>query len=351
MLSTLDKPSVKKDRVHAVISQQTATELIIAANTAHEHERNELLALAGRILLCNDPDNAWFIPDLYENGKRPKSDGIGRFWRCNSKLCSSCLARQARINRNKLRHSIAAQPKLRGYRMRFVTLTIPTPDLPIAETRAIVNYAWSLLRKRSLLVALVRGGAKSEEFTVTKHGYHYHLHLLIYSKYFTQKELRKIWTECVKSSYAKYERNFQVNTEHGELIVDIRAVTNTERSVRECAKYITKTANWSQINRRDLIELALIHKWHRMFELFGSFALRNTEQSLNNKPSLDTRSSSDGWPRPSRDSWRIYVQNADVEAYLIDLELKVEAARDFGLKTLRSKFPMHRIYVLSCLTS
>lgn len=349
MLTTADNRTISRDRVHAIISQQTALELILAANTAHEYERNQLLALAGRIQLCNDPSNSWFIPDLYENGQDPKSDGIGRFWRCNSKLCSACLARNSRMNRNKLRHSIAAQPKLMGYRLRFITLTIPTPDLPLVETRAIVQTAWSKFRKRSLCVALIRGGAKSEEFTVTKNGFHYHLHLLVYAKWISQKELRKVWTSCVKSAYIDHERAFSTNTEHGELVVDIRQVTNTEKSIRECAKYITKTANWNKLNRRDLIDIAMIPKWHRMFEMFGSFALRNTQERVVNKPFLDTESLTDGASPSRRQHWREYVQNADVEMYLLALEEKIAQAREFGINQLRNRFPNHHIILLDCI--
>jgi hypothetical protein len=238
------------------------------------------------------------------------------------------------MNRNKLRHSIAAQPKLMGYRLRFITLTIPTPDLPLVETRAIVQTAWSKFRKRSLCVALIRGGAKSEEFTVTKNGFHYHLHLLVYAKWISQKELRKVWTSCVKSAYIDHERAFS---------------TNTEKSIRECAKYITKTANWSKLNRRDLIDIAMIPKWHRMFEMFGSFALRNTQERVVNKPFLDTEFLTDGVSPSRKQHWREYVQNADVEVYLLTLEEKVAQAREFGINQLRNKFPNHHIIVLDCI--
>lgn len=339
--------SVARELKYSLLSENTITEILLAAAQSTEIIQPELVALAGRIALCNHHSNIYGIPEAYLNSNNTTSPATGRFWRCNSKLCPSCLARQSRITRSKLRVALAAQQKKTNERYYFATFTIPNPDLSLLETRSIVNYAWSLFRKRSLCVALIRGGAKSEEFTVTKKGFHYHLHCIFLSKWLRYQTIREVWTDCVRTSFAKHERKFEVKMSDGFLNVNIKCIFPNERSIHEVCKYVTKCDSWSKVARRDLIEVTLIRRWCRMFELFGSFAPRESNEQSESPPIVHTRSLTDGVSPTPSNYWRDLVHRMSVDIYLHNLETEIDRVRDFGLTELRSRFPDRTIILAS----
>lgn len=339
MPNPLQRTPTERELERASMSQSVITELGIASLHTTSEKQDELKALAGRIYLCNHPSNNWRVSQAYDNDDREPSDAVGRFWRCNSKLCQSCLARQSRLTRRKVNEAISFQTPKSNEKYYFLTFTIPNPDLTLLETRSIVNYAWSLFRKRSLCVALIRGGVKSEEFTVTKHGFHYHLHVLVLSKWLYYQAIRSIWTECVEKSFEQHERPFECNNADGMLSVKIKPIVPSFRAVNEVCKYITKCDSWSKIKRSDLIEVALIRRWCRMFELFGSFRESENPNREAVQPIVHTRSLSDGSSEPSHKYWRDQLLKISVDIYLLNLEAELDRQREFGMNELRKTYP------------
>jgi hypothetical protein len=340
------KDAVTKELTRIAMAKPAIRALLKASEKGPENHRRQLRALAGRIQLCNDPSNTLVIKDAYSDFDRPPTDGLERAWRCNSKLCPSCLARQALLTRRKLREAISHQKLKRNERYTFATFTIPNPSLPLLETRSIVQYAWSLFRKRSLCVSLIRGGVKSEEFTTTPNGFHYHLHLLMISKWFLFDELRRTWTDCVIASFKEHERPFTIPTRDGMLYCVFKEVLPTERTIHELCKYVTKCDSWTKIRKRDLVEIALIRRWNRMFELFGSFAKRELPVPRSVPPIVHTKSLTDGSASPRSDYWRNVVEQIDPEIYLIQLEDRMEHFRNAKFKDLRIRFPDKTITTL-----
>lgn len=340
---------IERESVHREMSIATIAELVIASKSCAPEQSAELTALAGRIHLCNHKSNIFMVENAYTNRDGTSSPSVGRFWRCNSKLCSSCLARQSRRSRKQLRDALAVQQLKKHERYYFVTFTIPNPSLTLLQTRYLVNRAWSLFRKRSLCVSLIRGGVKSEEFTVTPNGFHYHLHCIFLAKYVNFQRLREDWTACVAKVFGEEQLPFQVNTSDGLLNVVIKTILPTERAVMEVCKYVTKFDSWQKIPQADLIELALIRKWNRMFELFGCFAKRETIAEGDVQPIVHNESLSDGSLPSPRPYWRDDVQKMNVEVYLINLEEKLQQAREFGLKQLASQFPGKVITTFDCM--
>ena len=355
------KPAIAKEHEYRSHSAAIITELKLAEQTAITAHKRQLHALIGRLQLCNHAENLYRVIGAYRETNGTTSDSVGRFWRCNSKLCPSCLARQSRINRNKLRAAIDQQQPKKKQTYKFITMTIPNPDLSLVMTRSIVQYAWSLFRKRSLFRALVEGGAKSEEFTLTPNGYHYHLHILALTDWILYAEFRRTWTDCVETSFIEHDHkdkwqesqaererlNAEWNAKHPneepkedtDLIVVIKECQPTESAIHEVCKYVTKSDSWSKIDRKDLIEIAMIRRWSRMFELFGSFKPSADPRSGTAVAIVHTRSLSDGNAVASRTYWRDIVETMHPETYLIALEDAISRQREYAIRDLRARFP------------
>jgi hypothetical protein len=302
----------------------------------------ELIALESRIKLCNSLENCYAIDGVTSETSFESYTLVSRFWRCGSKLCPSCLARQSWQTRKRLREALKRQRPRKGQRYYFLTFTIPNPDLSLVETRSIVNRAWSLFRKRSLCVSSVGGGSKSEEFTVTPNGFHYHLHCLWLSKWLLYNEVRRVWTDCVKQAFADHDRPFTCRTVDEMLNVVIKPVTPNDKTIFELCKYVTKCDSWSKIRKSDLAEIALIQRWSRMFEVFGSFR-EPSEVAESHDPSIvHTRSLSDGGSEPSLRYWRNQVREFGVERYRERLYMEYHAKATNTYYALRLQYPDKR---------
>lgn len=254
------------------------------ATSRNVHTRD----IAWRLQRCADDVNIWFVND-------PERGWLhGRFWKCGSKLCSFCLSAESRRKRKALLDAIDRLPKkLRKW--HFVTFTIENPASTIGTTRQIVNDAWAKLRKRAMF-SEVRAVAKSEEFTVTKEGFHYHIHTLIDCKWIDYQLWRKAWTECVESSGGESRYLFGFQTVDGMLIVNVKPVRNPKDIVNELGKYITKSTCFRDLSRPTLNELAEVKRWHRMFELLGDLRNKQPRERVARQRSsiVHTKSLSDG---------------------------------------------------------
>lgn len=220
--------------------------------------------------ICNAPSNAWIAR------KVPRKDGKtctlnGRFWKCNTRLCPSCLADTARRSRAKLRHAWQQQKPQSGERYSFATFTIVNPSLPLVSTIRLVERTWTLFRKRKVSCDLIRGGCKSVEFTLTKRGFHVHLHCIFLSKFLLYSEIRRAWTECFIKACEEFHLELAIRNADAMLRVVIKPVSERERSIQEVSKYITKSDSWYKMPMSDLREIVMISRWNRAFELFGSF--------------------------------------------------------------------------------
>lgn len=286
-------------------------------------DKNELLALAERIRLCNDRSNQFIANDSINFATGELYDAHGTFWSCGSKLCPSCLAKRSRESRKRLREALRLQTLSKKERYLFVTLTVKNPGLPLLATREILNRAWTLFRKRKLCVDLVTGGAKSEEFTLTLNGFHYHLHLLIKCKWFQYNEFRRVWTECVAKSFSEANQPFNVKTKDGLLIVNFQKPNNIEKAIQEVCKYITKSDSWKKMPMLDLAQVGLVRRWNRMFELFGSF-----KTSAEPETYVHTRALSDGDKPAITTYWRDDLERIGLELYKSKLCEQIAQCRE-----------------------
>ena len=231
-----------------------------------------------RIRACALRSNHWVADDLHNEKTGELYAGNGTNWSCNSKLCPSCISKASNRSRKELSLALENQKLLTGESYKFITLTITNPNLSLLETRAIVDRAYTLFRKRKFFIEKIRGGSKSEEFTVTESGYHYHLHLLCVTRFLSFEKLRTEWTECVRIAFAENNIPFEVKNKDNLLSVVVKRVSSSRTSktglkgaIQEVCKYVTKSDSWEKLPEKDLVEIASIKRFPRMFELFGFF--------------------------------------------------------------------------------
>lgn len=255
------------------------------------------LAVADKLLFCNRSENVWHGTDLHSKDG-DLFEGCGTLWNCNERLCPSCLANRARMARSVVRAAVKRVRPMSGQRWRFVTLTMPTrpaDESSLLVTLQVVTRAWRLFSKREWWRDIAIGGVKGVEFTLGNDrklqeegrewspeidGYHVHLHLLVLSKWVEWRRMRQEWSACLKTAWREFGIAEGINTRDGLAVCDVRLVVSGKRhgrgmisddsAVLEVAKYITKSESWDKVPASQLVEVASMDRWPRMFELLGA---------------------------------------------------------------------------------
>jgi hypothetical protein len=318
------------------------------ASAARSCGSSVALAVSDKVSECSRPENIWTAVDLHR-ADGELFDGTGSFAACGSRLCPSCSADLRRRSRRRARAGLASVTLQPGEDFRFVTLTMPTVEgAPLVETIAVVQRAWSLLRKRQFWLSAVRAGIKGVEFTVTAHGYHTHVHFLTVARWIAHAGLRAEWTLCVSKAWAERGRSVTFNTPTGEAVVDVRLVRNRrgssskvvsiEAALQEVSKYVTKSESWDAVPDEHLVAIAEVRRWARLFEVFGDMRRAVSEDEPARAgaavASLDTPYLSDGSPHEPEPGVRAHT--------LIDVALSVD--RLTWLAILSRRFAERRAY-------
>ncbi len=257
---------------------------------------------------CACDENVYTGVNLQRKVTGELFSGVGTLTACGSRLCASCASalsarsrRRARGGMERVGIRLAALHKLAcdgndaarrvvscrsGERWRFLTLTAPTlpaSQVSLVDTIKVLQRAYRLFSKRDWGVE-IRAGVKTFEFTLGDEkkleregrrwspdvdGYHTHLHLLALSKFVNIQLLRVVWTECVLKAWFEIGISAGINTKDGLCIVDVRSVTDKEEAVKEVCKYVTKNSSWDAVPSSQLVEVAQVSRWGRMFELLG----------------------------------------------------------------------------------
>lgn len=336
-----------------------------------------LSGLYHRLTACALRCNHWIGADLHNEQTGDLYEANGNFWNCGSRFCPSCVAKLSRRSRTELRSALENQKLFCGENYQFITLTMPNPGQPLLRSRSIIDRAWQLFRKRDYFKEKIRGGSKSEEFTVTENGYHYHIHLLCVTRFLAFERLRREWTECLEIAFKEAELNFDVATSDGLAMVNVQRVSgkkNLQNAVLEVCKYITKSESWEKIPPADLIEIASIKRFPRMFELFGCFRdhrkpenapsssasdhenITNKTENVEDDTILDTKEISDGKnscldeysgnsppdevpKRRRRENWRVFIEKYGLDTYLDRLVNEIDRAQEYRRFALKWKYP------------
>jgi hypothetical protein len=169
-----------------------------------------------------------------------------------------------------------------GLRWRSLVLTMPLMvGADVTDAISRINDAFRRLTNREFWKSRVRGGVKGVEFTVRPDGYHAHIHLLVLSEFLpinakresreTSGNLQAEMRHCLRAAGAQvdgelvlsvYDVKRQYERKTGEMVT-------LEKAVQETTKYLTKSESWDKIADGELVKIAEVERWPRMFELLG----------------------------------------------------------------------------------
>ncbi len=366
-------------------------------------DNNEVVkGYAERLRACAARSNYYLGEDFVDKKTGETFSGFGTLFGCGLKLCPNCTARAARRNRAIAQRVYENTDLLNrehychvtdGYiveqeRYRFITLTMPEVFASFKKTMKIQKRAWDLFRKLKIVKDYFAAIIKSIEFTVRANGtYHDHLHLLAITFYLPGKLLKQAWTDCVRTAFQEFGIEFVAEQANLNMKLVVPTVTKGEEkkqitldgAIHETCKYLTKATTWAEIPADQLIEIAEIERWDRMFELSGRF--RQTIQRLkaedaaadsctmNNKAPLTdsvareldyvhTDGITDGElsetskienqlpaqpdeniQKSKRESWRDVIRREGLAAYIEKFNHQLKYARKIRKLRLMNKYP------------
>lgn len=171
---------------------------------------------------------------------------------CRDRWCRPCQRERGRIIAANIVEHLAGRP------CRFLTLTIRTHELTLAEAVRKLYTSFSKLRQTIWWKSRVTGGCATCEIKRTRDGlgWHPHLHLLVQGEYLPQGWLAQKWHGITGDSY----------------IVDIFAVEDTAKAARYITKYLSKPVPSSIVrNQADLQEAVLALTGRHLVMTFGSW--------------------------------------------------------------------------------
>jgi hypothetical protein len=347
-------------------------------------------AKAYRIGKCAESRNI-FIADNLQNKDGEFFKGTGNRFSCGERLCTNCAAKMAKQSRakgrkavNKLNSIFNQYAKKRlGLRWRSVLLTQPLMkgSDPIAATERI-QRAFGLMIDRVFWKSRVKGGIKGVEFTVRTtgnetNGFHVHIHLLLLSKFIavdadkakqferhlkkfnlSDKTLQGEWRYCLNKAGAgdgsriHYKRlvvSVMDTKNHSERI---RGDKTNESAILETAAYMCKFESWQAISDKDLLRIAEIERWGRMFEVLGAGResydeskddTTNADASLLANPNL--KSGNKDLPNKTLDSakkitWRTRFKLMPFDAWKTWQESEIEKQQAFRRRQLALMNPL-----------
>lgn len=326
----------------AEFGRRTASLISDLAVTANYRDKLNYHSIALRIKLCNSQNNLWSVRGCTDAANRSYT-ATGHLFECKHFACPHCSARVAATHRKQLRailHNLRLQ---RGRYLKFITLTIPNRGLSLIETRTIVNDAWRLMTKRRWFRETFDGGSKSEEFTVTGRGVHYHLHLLTVSRYIVYDLLRSTWTSCVLKAFERRGHTVpSVATADGMLQCKVLPVTSLRSAIAEVCKYLTKSDSWRKMPVETLGSALALRRLPRMFELFGIFrTLGSKAQPPDDEACPAEQSILDTTPSNAADVARAKSESLpNAVAFIYSV---VTVARDRRLRWLEWKYGHRRL--------
>jgi hypothetical protein len=389
------KPRVTHDRDVASIAcyrslrgAQIAAKIDAAAAGDVTHAR--ALAVADKVRHCSRCENAWHGEDV-QSTDGELYEAAGTLYACDERLCPACLAKRSRNARKKAREGITRAGRRTNEIPYFVTLTIPTliaSQCGLLRSLLLLLHTWRLFTKRKFFADHFRAGVKGSEFTLGDQkrleregrewmadvdGWHPHIHFVSLGCWIKAQELRAVWTECYLSACASFDIVPVINTKDGLLNCHLRYVTqgaqqskrNTislEGAIIEACKYITKNDSWLKIPESELLAIANIKRWPRMFELIGcarngckcgvcapNFKRAKRESSATGaKPYFNTTDLSaadssppegEKWSRSLRETGRRMIERGQRAEWLILLGEYVKKAQGFRRRQLAGMYP------------
>ena len=344
------KALIEKHLFTCEVGRATSTFLTQKLKEKPDLANDVTLVLIERLRLCNQPKNLWFIENM-ERRDGGNFHAAGRLWQCGSLLCSGCQQLLTRGKRKRLRAVIKATKLRVGENFKFITFTVPNQGLSLMKSHEWVDYAFSLFRKRKWVRETFRSGVKNYEFTVTKIGIHFHVHMIAVVKYIAFSKIREEWTDCVQTSAEKFfGERLTVRNADRLLSVHVDPVKNMEKLIFELCKYITKSNSWTKLEPAEIFAYMTCERLPRTFEMLGQWRLLDAElrkaaQSVeaNNdapRPIVHNTSLNDG---RCRETWRDEAVRLGAMATIRIMYRDFERRHEQRLDFLQRQFPTRSI--------
>jgi hypothetical protein len=263
-------------------------------------------------------------------------------------------------------------------RWRSLVLTMPLmKGADVTDSIKCINDAFRRLTNRPFWKVLVRGGIKSVEFTIRPDGFHVHIHLLVLSKFMpvnAEREkqsrtqtgnLQAEMKHCLEAAGASvnglpvvavYDVKRQGERHHNDQSISL------EKALLETCKYLTKTESWDEIPDHQLIKVAEVKRWPRMFEILGRARCASDKET---KPETETEpremeSTSDEGAKPTSvhtpplsngqgtkiskrsrgESWRVLLARVPFDDWKQLMGARIARAQKFRVEQLVEMFPV-----------
>jgi hypothetical protein len=265
-----------------------------------------------------------------------------------------------------------------GLRWRSLVLTMPLmKGADVTDSIKRINDAFRRLTNRPFWKALVCGGIKSVEFTVRPDGFHVHIHLLVLSKFMpvnaerenqsrTQSgNLQAEMKHCLKAAgafvnglpvVAIYDVKRQGERHHNDQSISL------EKALLETCKYLTKSESWDEIPDHQLIKVAEVKRWPRMFEILGrarcasdkeaklevepepremeSTSDERAKHTLVHTPPLSNGQGAKQSNVARGESWRVLLDCVPFDDWKQLMDGRITRAQKFRVEQLVEKFPV-----------
>lgn len=167
---------------------------------------------------------------------------------CGNRFCSICSGPRSRRMVAKLKAIVSQVKPCFGYKVRFLTLTIPNQEVASDGYRILVS-SFRKFRNRQWWRNRVKGGAYVVEITGSPGRWHVHLHAMLECRYLPARMLSKLWASVSPGR-----------------IVHIKNVPPDAASAYLC-KYMAKSAVLPEYQ----YQLSEDLKGFRLFQPFGSW--------------------------------------------------------------------------------
>jgi len=167
---------------------------------------------------------------------------------CGNRFCNICSGPRKRRLISKLQSIIKSVKPSFGYKVRFLTLTIPNVEVASDGYRILVN-SFRKLRNRQWWRNRVVGGAYVIEVTGQPGRWHVHLHAMLECRYLPSGMLSKLWASVSPGK-----------------IVHIQNVSPSAATAYLC-KYMAK----SEVLPEYQLSLSQDLKGNRLFQPIGSW--------------------------------------------------------------------------------
>ena len=241
----LQTQSAAQHRLHAPVQQRRSRiiDAFLDSNVPALWRRAEKLGLCG------------VSPRVrFETGRIP----VCLLGRCRDRLCPTCNRFRSAHVRSRITRLVQSSNS-----RRFLTLTMPSSDAPLAQRIKEICEAFRRLRRTDAWKRHVTGGVAIIETKISKTDGHWHVHLhaIIEGSFFAHATLKAAWSQSVGS----------------DAVCDIRAIHDAEKAVRYLTKYLAKDSDVDAWTDEQLREYATAFHRVRTLITFGRWHNRKLD--------------------------------------------------------------------------